>query len=115
MADGDGRSVAARQFDGTIKLAADIVRVGRIVKEHPAFDHLHAGARRRMCGLAVADGHAVEKIEMVAFQRLHDLLHARQAGGHGAAHMVVHAHRKRHVIHRVTDDTLHFFTAHGGL
>ncbi|MNT59910.1 hypothetical protein D3C71_1637720 [compost metagenome] len=73
------------------------------------------GAGRRSGGLAVADGHAVEEIELIAVERLHDFLHTGQAGGHGAAHVVIHTHRIGHIIDRIADNALDLFAAHGRL
>ena len=115
VADGDGGAVAPRQFDRAVELAADVGFVRGIVEKHLAFDHFHAGAGRGAGRLAAADGHAVEEVQAVAFERLHHFLHARQAGGHGAAHVVVHADRVGHVVHRIADDALDLVAAHGGL
>ncbi|MNW09533.1 hypothetical protein D3C71_2065520 [compost metagenome] len=66
MANGDRGARAASQLDGAIKLEANIGFVLGVIKEHFALNHFHARALRGAHRLAIADGHTVEKIEVVA-------------------------------------------------
>ncbi|MOA16104.1 hypothetical protein D3C78_1362990 [compost metagenome] len=115
MANGDGGTIASCQLDRAVELTADIGFVGGIVQEYLPLDHLHVCAGGSAGGLAIANGHAVEEIELIAVERLHHFLHARQAGGHGAAHVVIHTHRIGHIIDRIADNALDLFAAHGRL
>ena len=78
MTNGDCRTITPRQRDGAIELSADVRLVLGVVEKHFALNHLHAGTLGGAHGLGVADGHAIEKIEIVALQGLHHLLHAEQ-------------------------------------
>ncbi len=89
MADGNRGAIAAGQLYSAIKLHANVCFVLRIVKEHLALNHLHPRSLRGTHRLTVADGHAIEEVEVVTLQRLHHFEHPVQAGCHRAAHMVV--------------------------
>ncbi len=112
MPNGNGRTVTARKLHGAVKLRANVSFVLGIVKEHLALNHLYARTLSGTHRLAVADGHAVEEVEIVAFQRLHHFQHSVQAGGHRAAHMVVQAYGIRHFVVGVADDALDLIAAH---
>ena len=114
MANGYRRTVAPRQGDGAIELVADIGFILRIVEKHFALNHLHAGTLRGAHGLGVADGDAVEKIEIVALQGLHHLLHAKQVGGHRAAHMVIQPDGVRDFAVSLANNALDLLAAHFG-
>ncbi|MNP29349.1 hypothetical protein D3C76_1223690 [compost metagenome] len=112
MPNGDRRTGALSKFHGAIKLEANIGFILRVIEEHFALNHLHARTLGGAHRLAITDGHAVEKIEIVALQRLHHFLHPEQAGGHRAAHMVVQPNRKRHFAIGVTDNALDLVATH---
>ncbi len=112
VTDGNGRAIAAGQLHRAIKLHADIGFVLGIIQEHFTLNDLDARSLCRTHRLTVANGHAVEEIEVVALQRLHHFKHPVQARGHRAAHMVVQPYGIRHFVVCVADDALDLIAAH---
>ena len=108
----DCRTVAAREVDCAIKLATNIRFVLGIVEEHPALNDLHSGTVSGPHGLAIADGHAVEEVEIIAAEGLHHFLHAKQTGGHCTAHVVVQTHGVGHFIDRFANNPFDLIAAH---
>ena len=112
MPNGNRRTVTARQLYRAVELHADIRFVLGVVQEYFALDDFYTRPLSGTHRLAVADGHAVEEIEIVTLQRLHHFQHTVQAGGHRAAHMVIQTHGIRHFIVRIADDAIDLVAAH---
>src|SRR5690606_35856201 len=112
MPNRDSRPVAACELNRTIELSANIRVVLRVIQEDFALNYLYTGGLRSTQSLAIANGHAVEEIEIVALQRLHHFLHAEQAGRHRAAHVVVQPNRKGNFAISIANNALDLAAAH---